>query len=90
MSKRAFTTNDLYKVGLRRNEDGDRIFVDYCGETDEWFETKLNSHATEAEVREWARERTKTRRSVLKAMITRRANKARREALKAHRAEGAS
>lgn len=76
-----FTNSDLSKIGIRYREDGAPYFLDYSGTDDEWFEYDYPSYLDKNSkvFRDAVRQRTTTRRSVLRAMVTRRTNKARRE-----------
>lgn len=74
-----FTSADLHKIGSYRREDGVLAFRDYDGSHDEWYDHTNIDGKTDLYTPEQAREMTKRRRAVLKAMVTRRANKANRE-----------
>ena len=90
---REFTLGDLRKIGPWPNDEGQLVFVDYDGTHKVWFEGLLTETVFDKDqdryvsvpTREDASffyDRTKTRRSVLKAMVTRRDNKRRTSDLK--------
>ena len=71
-----FTLADLRKIGEFHREDGQRVFVDYDGTNKGWYEREIGDGPDLFDTK-------KTRRSVLKAMVTRRDNKRRLAAFKA-------
>jgi len=80
--EREFTLPDLRKIGAWTSDDGKRVFVDYSGTDKEWYEYELRN-VPDVEGGYTTSDETKTRRSVLKAMVTRRDNKRRLAARKA-------
>lgn len=75
-----FTMSDLRKIGPYTQADGSRIFIDYDGSDDEWYSYPIGPKTPRVEGQYHSDDRVASRRKTLKGMITRRANKARREA----------
>lgn len=73
--EREFTLDDLRKIG-HWHHDGRYVFVDYDGTNKEWYEHEYRYDRNDP----LALRLKATRRSVLKAMVTRRDNKRRRAA----------
>jgi len=69
---REFTLADLRKIGRAYRPDGTLVFVDYNGTEKTWYDQPIPITG------KGPSDRTKTRRSVLKAMVTRRENKRKR------------
>lgn len=74
---REFTLADLRKIGPWHH-DGRYVFVDYDGSGKEWYETPIDARPVNVPGAYTAADRARTRRAVLKAMVTRRDNKRRR------------
>ena len=88
-----FTLGDLRKIGPWQNDAGEWVFVDYSGTGKAWFDYALTDvvfdktknhyvNVPAATISPGAYAEQKTRRRVLKAMVTRRDNKRRTSDLK--------
>lgn len=74
---REISMSDLYRIGFHWNDAEERYeFVDYNGTGKEWYVSKMPTTWRKPANH---RDRAKQRQAVLKAMITRRDNKRKRE-----------